>query len=150
VASQWVYGDDLLLNCPIVTRQQIWEVALRMFNHVRTDPMKRQGDVADTNISDAFFLQRQFRFMGVLVCPLNMKSIYGMLQWIDRPKDKTFEEQFAINCKVALMEMSRHGRDKYEDLKKEVNIYLKQYGSSWVIQTTWEEAYREIVFRAIF
>jgi hypothetical protein len=150
VAAQWTYGDDLLLNCPIIPRQLLWDEAKRLFNHIRTDPAKGTEAIDDSLISTALFLQRGFRYMGVLVCPLNKKSIYSMLQWIDKPKDKTFEEQFAINCKVALMEISRHGRDDFEAMKKEVNIYLSQYGSSWVINITWQEAYNDIVFRATF
>jgi hypothetical protein len=149
VACMWTYGDDLLLNCPQITRTRMWELALIMFDHERTAPNKTSTN-EDTDILDVYFLQRQFRYDCVMMCPLNIQSINTMLQWIDKPSDKSKEEQFAINCKTALMEVSRHGEKLYNFYLKEINEYLGQYGSSWIIHITYEEAFNEILFRALF
>jgi len=143
VAAQWVFGDDLILNCPGIPRKRFWELALKMFNHKRTDPSK--GEVADdTDIWKCFFLQRQFKIgHGILLCPLNIKSINGMLQWITNPKHpQTYSGQFRLNCEVALMELAYHGKELYEKYQTEINIYLasdtfNNYGGP--INTTYEE-----------
>lgn len=147
VAAMWVYGDDLLLNCPLLARARLWELALYLFNHVRTDP-KKGTTAVDTDLdNDALFLQRGFKFDGVLMCPLSIDSINGMLQWVEKPKDKNFPKQFSINCKVALMEISRHGEEKFELYKNEINLYLNEYGPTWVINLTYDQARTDIIAR---
>lgn len=150
VATMWTYGDDLMLNCPSISREHLWKLAKLLFNHTRTDPMKKESNNA-THISDAYFLMRKFVFKGIMMCPLNIRSINGMIQFTDKPpKGTTWEQQFASNCKVALMEMTRHGREKYEEYLKEINIYLLQYGPSWTIQVSYSEAYTDMLMRALY
>jgi len=62
-----------------------------------------------------------------------------MLQWIEEPKDKTFAAQFAINCKTALMELGRHPKEVFNNYMYHINRYLRHYGTSYVIHTTWEQ-----------
>lgn len=150
VGRMWVYGDDLLLNCPSVPRHVLWMYALIMFNHRRTNPSKTEN-AADTTIDLSFFLQRQFYYRsGVIMCPLNIKSINNMIQWIDKPKKgTTFEQQFSTNCKIALKEISRHGPVLFEKYKYEMNLYLGQYGSSWIMHDTYADVNNENVLRAV-
>jgi len=151
VATMWTYGDDLMLNCPLVTRAQTSAEALKLFDHTRTNPDKSSMESEKAHIFKVAFLQREFKIeQGIVTCPLNIKSIHNMLQWIDRPKHPaTFEQQFVINCKTALMELSRHGEDKYELYRKEINIYLAQYGTSWVINMTYKEAFQDALLRYV-
>jgi len=149
VAAQWTYGDDLLLAIIGLTRQQVWDAAKFYFNHTRTMPDK-SPICKNSSLDDCFFLQRQFKFDGVMMSPLNIKSINTMLQWIMKPKDKTLQAQFVINCKVALSELSRHSEKMFNLYYNEINFYLAQYGSSWVIHTTFLELRKDTIFRAIY
>jgi len=145
VADQWTYGDDLLLNCPSVSRKRMWELAKKMFDHTRTDPDKK-GAETDTSIFKAYFLQRRFVQDVVMKCPLNIESITTMLQWIFKPKfPVTQEMQFHQNCLVALMELSRHPRELYEKYQTEINLYLPR-----PITMTWEYAQLDVCNKCLF
>lgn len=144
VAAMWVYGDDLLLNCPLISRETMWKMAKELFNHTRTNPSKT-ATTEDTHIKLALFLQRQFVLRVVMMCPLNILSINSMLQWIEKPKTITLAEQFRINCCVALMELARHPQDVYEKYQKEINLYLSQPNAGGPITTTYDE-WQVIVF----
>lgn len=151
VAKQWVYGDDLdlaIVKNVNITRKQIWDLALEWFNHKRTTPDKGDSSQMAT-LSTCKFLQRQFKDDGVMLCPLNIESINGMIQYIHVPVDKTPKEQFVINCKVALSEVSRHSEELYNKYLTEINMYLASWGSSWVIHTTYEQQRQDMLHRAL-
>jgi hypothetical protein len=149
VAGQFCNGDDLVLasNQEELTRPKVWAVAKERFNHNRTNPEKGESKEL-SDVDSARFLQRLFQYQnGVLTCPLNFQSILGMVQYIHKPKDKDLKTQFAINCKVALMEASRYSREVFDTLKQELNTYLEQYGTSWVIHLTYEQALDDTITR---
>lgn len=154
IAKQKCFGDDIIQSIKkewhsVVTRQRIRQIAFERFGHTRTDSTKSDALTGFSNIHSAWFLQRNFKPDGSLVlAPLNIDSINTMLQWIESPKDKSFEAQFKINCDQALMELARHSKEKFEAYKNVLNLYLTNYGNTYKYTHTYEEQYLDVISRA--
>lgn len=153
VARQKCFGDDILQVVKKefhdrVTRTGIRKIAKDRFGHERTDSAKSNAETGFSDLHDAWFLQRKLKPVpGGVLCPLNIDSINCMLQWIMKPKDKTPEAQFRINCDVALMELARHSKVQFESYKSILNSYLAMSGQSYVYRRTYEEMYIDVLTR---
>lgn len=102
-----------------------------------------------SDIHTAWFLQRQFKPAdGVVLSPLNIDSINCMLQWIQKPKDKTFPAQFKINVDQAMLELCRHGPVMFETYKNLLNRYLINYGNTYKYTYTYEEVFIDCIAQA--
>jgi len=149
VARQKVYGDDVVIRPLIkIDRREFWAIIKKKLGMIRTGSDKSDNPAPVYLYGNCYFLQRQFVQDGVMMCPLNPTSIHTCIQWLNKPTDKTEEAQFAINCKVALNEIARHGEAKFNELKEIVNFYLERMGKSYVIHSTYGEMREDIVTRA--
>lgn len=157
VCKMKVFGDDII---QVFAKEYIQffrdnvstirHLALVFFGYERTNSFKVSGDNNLVKLNDMLFLQRQSKELGGRIYgALSKESIRVMLQYIMEPKDKTFEAQFAENCAVALMEMSRHGKKDFEELRDLLNGYLAFMGPTYVYNRTWSEALEDMYMRSI-
>jgi hypothetical protein len=80
-------------------------------NADKTDPLV--NPVGFRNISDLQFLKRGFGMVqGVVVAPLELKSIYKSFQW--RDKDMKSED-FERVVQTALYEFALHGKEVFDE-----------------------------------
>lgn len=154
IAKMKCFGDDLLMVIrkifqDLVNRENMRKLAKEMFNHDRTDPRKSTEAKGFSKLSEAWFLQRQFKVQdGVVLSPLNIESIHTMLHWIMKPSDKTIAAQFVINVDQAMMELTRHGKEMFEKYKTILNYYLANYGNTYLYRRTYEEMRIDMIMRA--
>lgn len=154
VGVQKCFGDDIIqaIRKPFqkdVSRPAVRKIAFDRFNHTRTDSTKSDAVTGFSDLHSAWFLQRTFFVsQGVVLAPLNIDSINCMLQYIMKPKDKTFPAQFRINVDQALMELVRHGEVKFNLYKNILNKYLSVYGNTYKYTSTYEQMYVDMIARA--
>lgn len=153
-----VYSDDGLQALPkeddIFERyngRTIAAASIKYFNLERTVGESKTTDVPLSRTEeDVALLKRGFVLdNGVWLAPLSEDSLISSLQWITKPKDKTFAQQFKVNCYNALQEYSLHGKEKFEKMKKILNAFLIGYNPAFAYTRTYEEVRREMVDAAI-
>ncbi|UHK03030.1 MAG: RNA helicase [Guiyang dicistrovirus 2] len=129
------YGDDNVLNIsndalPLYNQLSISEM-MREIKHEYTDEEKTGNLVLSKSLDDVYFLKRKFRYceeLGRTVAPLKKEVIYEMLNWSRNTTDPS--EILMDNIEVAFREIVLHGRDAYEQLRKDVtqvSKYLPRY-----------------------
>ncbi len=154
IARQKCFGDDILQTGKAeyhdrVSREAIRKIAKLRYGHERTDSAKSNAETGFSHLHEAWFLQRKLKPQsGVVLSPLNIDSINGMLQWIKKSKTKTDIAQFRINCDVALMELTRHGRIQFDSYKAILNSYLAMEGQTYVYRYTYDEMYADMMVKA--
>lgn len=117
------YGDDNLLNISdeishLYNQESISEAMLEI-KHEYTDETKTGQMVKTRSLSEVLFLKRGFRFCEELqrhVAPLKKEVIYEMLNWTRNTIDPN--EILMTNIETAFREISYHGKEEYNVLRK--------------------------------
>lgn len=119
--SMVCYGDDNCLNISdnIIDKynqQTISKVMLEL-GHTYTDESKSDANEFSRLLSDIKFLKRSFVKHpddDLYVAPLAIEVLYDMINWI-RKNEIDPNELLRTNIETSLMEMSLHGKEKYND-----------------------------------
>jgi hypothetical protein len=117
--SDPVYGDDRLNRCKDVRYREFLNAVTmeKFFNSMgmeMTDSLKRPITTPFQDISDITFLKRYFRFhpeLGEITCPLDLRTVYSTLSWIDKSKDD-------LNLVV---------QDKLNAFQREIFLHYERY-----------------------
>ena len=129
--------------------QVLAELAKKYWGHTHTDSSKSLELQKWENIEDIYFLQRKFKDVeGVILAPLNPRSIYGMVQWNGKPKDVTPQKLFCDVTHGAIREFALHGKYIFEAEKKTLNEFLMKVNPSYYYDETWAQRWPIIVQNA--
>lgn len=120
------YGDDNCLNINNkilkVYNQVTISKAMHDLGHTYTDETKTGQQVLARELSDIMFLKRSFtkhQDETLYTCPLDINVVYDMINWV-RKNEFSPEEMCKKNVENALMEMSLHGEEKFNQFVKEL------------------------------
>lgn len=139
-----VNGDD---SACAVTEEglEIWDgikfaqMSLKVYGHEQSMSDKSPNFLPYEHIDDVVFLQRKFRVVeGAVLAPLNQRTLKAMTQWIFEPTDKTFTQQFIINCTNALDEWALWGKQPFEINKVILNKFIHHVDRTKIYSPTFE------------
>jgi hypothetical protein len=138
------YGDDVMF-APDTCCQSMYnfpnvrDVFNLVFGMVYTLENKSVDDIGYRPIEEVEFLKRGFvkNDCCVYVAPLNIKSIYEMVNWI---RGRRTKEATAVNVEFAVRELYYHGRDVYERDAEKLRRACAEAGvtASFPAYETWD------------
>lgn len=145
--SDPVYGDDRLNRC-IDAKYQDFLNAITMeqfFNSLgmeMTDSLKNKIETPFQPVHEITFLKRYFRFhpkLGNVTCPLDLRTVYSTLSWIDSSKE---DPDTVLRDKINAFqrEIFLHYDIYHEDINKlenfcaENNIYFSLLTENYLIK----------------
>lgn len=130
----WAYGDDKVCGTNIYP-EVLNALSMRDFFESLgmefTDATKQRVTEPGVQIKDISFLKRKFLyhpFIGKIMCPLDLKTIYSSLSWVDSKKDVDVVMQDKLHA--FQREIYLHPRALYKSAMSDLKIFCERKGVS--------------------
>jgi hypothetical protein len=124
-------------------------LAKKWYNHTQTAQDKGSEILRHQRLITVIFLSRYYvDHKGIYFCPLKKDTLYGSVQWMFKPTDKSKDQQFAVICHNALREWAYWGRESFEAHKSIINQFLRYKNPCFVYTETYDERLEQMIAAA--